>query len=296
MIISPVITVALVIGLAHLDASTSAFKAETTVDMVREYGSDTLVVFLPGILADGKSASEPILDTLSAYGSVAVVSYGFKRFDPQQAVETIAQFVEDSNYRKYVLVGCSMGGLLAVDVLHRLHDMGKSGKVNSTRLVIVDAPDGGAQDMLGGGNIIAPILRFVPVGRAINALARPVMGKMLVPPKDENIESGIDAVELKERAIRDMSRFSLSIWRDQLVYMAQHAKLVDARIPGRGTVIYMMNTLNNETIRQPQSSDGWQRGTLARVKIMDVESPHCGFGERPATWNAAFREAFALLL
>jgi hypothetical protein len=178
-----------------------------------------------------------------------------------------------------------MGGLLSLDVVSWLRDHGGTDK--TIKLIAVDSPSG-SQNMLAGGNIGAPVLRFLPFGRLYSWMGAGLIKMMLVPPKDENIEPGLDRAAVKREGIAMMSQATLSSWRDQLVYIASRKQLSASDFDGiDAPVVYMRCDRNNETVSQPIAANTWST-TSKTVMVVGVDSTHCGFLERQATWRKAF--------
>lgn len=257
--------------------------------------SSQLIIYLPGILADGDTSSEPVRAIWQKYGDVMTVSYGTEHFDGAATALAIARILhKDSScaaYKHLTFIGSSMGGMLALDIIQHLRNMGEAERLNRSSLIMVDTPSG-SQDMKAGGNIAAPLMRLLPFGRFCSRLFAPAMRAMLQPPKDENIESHLDAEYIKTTAMAAMEPYSLSIWRDQLAYMASHDAPAPQMFQGLDFVLYLKCGRNNETVTQPQAADRW-REACASGDTMWVDSTHCGYLERPFVWNEVFEEALA---
>lgn len=254
--------------------------------------SGRLIVYLPGILADGDNSAESVINVWRRYGDVVTVSYTGDSFDAAGVVRIVAATIRnDRQHDNVVLVGSSMGGMLALDVIDNLRRHG--GLTKKIDIIFVDSP-ASSRDMLAGGNVGAPVMRALPFGRLYNWLGAPLMRVMLIPPKDENIEPQLDRETIKREAMAAMGVYRLSMWRDQLVYMAAHPRLKQADFVGINRLVYLQCSRNNETVKQPQAADAW--GFAAgRMFTIRVDSTHCGYRERPVIWQEAFASVFRRL-
>lgn len=248
------------------------------------------LVYLPGILVDGDKSSSPVLGHWLLQGDVTTVSYDGGSFKAAKVVTIVGMdILLDHRHDRITLIGSSMGGLLAMDIVNWLRRRHYS--MSAIDIVFVDAPSG-AKDMLGGGNIAAPAMRLLPFGRMFSWVARPLMKVMLVPPRDRNIESH-DKESIKRQALANMAGYPLSIWRDQLAYMAGHRPLQSESFEGLGRLVYLRCDRDNETVAQPQAADSWRQASGDRIEVVGVDSTHCGYLERPSTWRTAFRQVLA---
>lgn len=264
-------------------------RSITTQQLHHGNSNGRLIVHLPGILADGHTSCKPVLETWLRHGDVATIAYGGERFCARSFVRIAASRLNEivMNYQEVVLVGSSLGGMLALDLRKELH-------CEHASVIIVDAPSGAA-DMLGGGNIGAPLLRLLPFAQWSNRLLGPMMQTMLVPPKDENIEESLNKEELKQQALADMSRWPLSIWRDQLAYMAARPRLNSRDFVDFESVVYLSCDRNNETVKQPAAADAYRRAAGASFRKVSVDSTHCGYVERPTVWSRVFDQELSVL-
>lgn len=291
--LSIVLVPAALIGVAHLDAAIASYDSGVSFELEAQndhYPSDEshLIVYLPGILADGHQSSRPMVATWLQYGDVLSVSYTGQRFDADEVVEQIVGYITTDTHASYTLIGSSMGGLLAVDVIDGLRAADESDKVRSTDLIIVDAPSG-SRDMLGGGNVVAPVLRLLPAGRLANWLLTPLMQAMLAPPKHEDMQPGLDSQVVVEQAVAMMRQFPYSVWRDQLAYMASHRPPQAADFASISQVDYLQCDLRNVTVSQPQAAQTWQ-AAASWMTVWQVDSPHTAYSELPDLWNQVFHQ------
>lgn len=277
-------------GLVLLDRALSRFESNIEFGEHRGAATGTLSIYLPGLVAHGDDSSRTVLQTWLKYGDVLTVSYTGERFNAADVIKNVVMRLRvDVGHDQFVFIGSSMGGLLAVDIIDQLRKDGNTATVAASSIIFVDSPSG-SRDMLSGGNIGAPVLRFLPIGRAFNWLHLP-----MVPPKDKNIEDLLDRDTIKAQAIKDMKKFPTSVWRDQLAYMAAHPALRASNFSGLGQLIYLMcdrvvdGVQQNETVKQPQAAETW-RNFVRGLLVIGINSPHCGYLERPRTWNQHFEK------
>ena len=160
----------------------------------------------------------------------------------QQVVDEVAtQIVLESRrsrdcggYDAILIVGESLGGRLANAVVHQLNERGAGDKL--VRPIIIDAPFD-HRDFGAGGDVLAGILRIVPMGRLVNrlGLADRLFTQPAGLPQAENIANTGDLLELscgnaltyeqyvawvRLSAQRGLSGHKFSVYRDQLVAMA----------------------------------------------------------------------------
>ena len=135
--------------------------------------ADELIIHAPGILALGDESLLPpsgsatdsggVLCALRFHGDVVTTTYPTYELDPGYIARQLADMIDDGarRYRRVNIIGSSMGGLLAVDALARLTDPSLAPMIRS---ILVDSPFG-ARDLMSGGNIAAPVLRWMRLGQ-----------------------------------------------------------------------------------------------------------------------------------
>ena len=139
-------------------------QALTTVKLHPEANMGTLIVYLPGILTDGHTSCQPIIRTLRKYGDVATVAYDGDLFRSESFVAIVADWLnrQTATHSKIILVGSSMGGVLALDLRPKL-------QYDDVSVIFGDSPSG-ASVMKAGGNIGAPLMRALPFAQWSNKL------------------------------------------------------------------------------------------------------------------------------
>lgn len=246
----------------------------------------TLIVYLPGILAGGRASSVDLIDIWKRHSDfVMMIEYGDERFDGAFCAQSVSDAIQRQNaatpFYRIVFIGSSMGGLLAYDVIRQL----KLDDSVSTELILLDAPTSSA-DFQAPNHLVAPVLRVLPFGPIWNRLN--LIDKMFVPPKEENIEPGVDRTELARR-VDEGKNYRISFWRDELVYIMTHGAPKRGSLESRvDRLVYVRSTRDNDTVR-PEAYDIWATTTSITTR-MEVDSTHVGFAERPKTWQQAFEQ------
>jgi hypothetical protein len=291
----------IIVDVLVIDALLRRWFLRDRLDFYRYLGNPearTQILYLSGILANGDLSSRPVRPTWLRHGDVLCVSYGTERFIPRKTVRRIAKrtLVElrRNKPEKLVIIGSSMGGVLGLDVWTVLR--GQRYMPKHVEFIAVDGIQG-SENMRGGGNIVAPILSFVPIGPMIGSLLTLGLHKGMKLPKDSNIQRDLDKAKVKRAAEAAMWPYKGSIWRDQLAYMATHDNLKPSYFKGFTRVYYMMcignkaNEIDNETIKQPHEMNKWRLACeVARVEFSKIEVPtqHCAYAEQPRIWNEEF--------
>lgn len=298
ILIGPIMLV--VIG-GHIDSSLSRLQPLTKLNLHPGANTGCLIIYLPGILADGEESCKPLMKTWLARGDVLTVSYDKARFVPIETAEIVADalidFAQANGYIEYKFIGSSMGGLLTLDVwnvLRRPDYRGRGGDdiIATSTAIIVDSPSG-SRDMLGGGNIAAPLMRMMRFGRFFNVISRPLMRAMFKGPKRENTDESLDYTAIYERAMAQLRSFPLSGWRDCMAYMAAHRGPQTRDFEGIRHITYVNCNGDNETVRQPNAATAWAQAamTTARsvVRIECLKVAHCSYSEQLRLWNRLSR-------
>jgi len=289
--VAEIFVVAIVLLFA-LDAALR-LRLNSDVSVSIETGSannGTLIVYLPGILSGGRASSVDLIDVWRRHSDrVMLVEYGDNRFDGEFCARAVSDAIKrqaaDTPFRRIVFIASSMGGLLADDVIRQL----KLDDSVSTELILLDAPTS-ASDLQAFNGLIArvapPILRMFAPGPISNQLN--LVGWLFVPPKDENVEPGVNRAELARR-VKAAGSYRLSFWHDQLVYITSHGAPKADSLEGRvDRLVYVRSTRDHDTVR-PEAYKTWASTTRIATR-KEVDSTHVGFAERPKTWQQAFEE------
>lgn len=264
--------------------------------------SKHLIVFLPGILADGDVSSREVRESwLAKAGTLLTVDYGHQRFDSRRVVGNVARQISFSHgaggsYGRVTIIGASMGGKLGAKLIGQLRNVYQWQPEDLT-LIAVDTPTS-PDDFAGPGKILSWILSKIYAGPLLSWLLMWPLRLALVLPKDENIEQvpgvafAATCARVKQLAKARMSAFWFSANCDQQRCLQREPfdwpALLDVR------VIYQVCIRDNETVIQPQAVETWQVH-VPQTERRDVDSTHCGFLERPETWEEAYATALGSL-
>lgn len=265
-----------------------------------------VTLFAPGILSPGHKAMLDLNDedgptsvmaTLLRHGDVTTFAYEGKRFSHSRAVRQAVDAICSSfqvrgtaeQPAQVVLFGASMGGQVFHDALRHITDLDQRGRIH---LVLMDTPSG-SRDLGLGGNIAAPVLRWIPLLRGMLLGSLPARSS---PPKDEEIQDDLDKERVKEVANRRLSGFPFRIWAEQLVQLGRFRPNVES-LDGLGSVHYMKCTLGNETVKQPQAARNWAVQDFdCSFQVYDVAMPHCGWLQYPSEMQRVLEEVYAKIL
>ncbi len=259
--------------------------------------NNTLIVYLPGILASADMIPPRILSVWAKYGEVWGVNYALPRFLPILSAYEVASaikklFDKDDAMQNVVLIGSSMGALLANDVLQILSR--KEGfNADDVKLVLIDAPTE-RQDLHRPLDLTAPLVRWLPFGPIWSHLSRPIMKLLFIPPKEGEIDADVDRDWLAQQ-VDGARSFPLSFWRDQIMYILDHGALEPDSIGSR--LVYIRSSEDNDTVR-PEAVLKWINASddsMKRTQCLAEGAKHAAFAQNPAAYEEAFPEAFEFL-
>lgn len=308
--------VCIVLFTFELIACFAALLAVTSpIDAIlrRDYSDDTVcfgekangtlghpeIFSLSGILADGKLQSDPVRGTWLKFGNVRTYSYGTKRFDPVVQVGRIAteihKILVKRQPKKITFILHSMGGPVGLNVWRLLKGpiMSAKGVKPEVEMVVVDGISNSA-NMGSNGNLAAPVMRVVRAGPIWNVLLKFPFKLLLQPPKEDEIQDGLNKKKVIRDAMAAMAPYKFSIWRDQLAYMAAYPPLKPEQFEGVTRVYYMWCSEGNVTVNQPAEMLRWKKAVEAQpgcefIAVV-VNTPHCAYAQEPAVWNRKFSQ------
>ena len=252
-------------------------------------------LYIPGILARAKESisglddqSLGVIDVLREQGDIYFVDYAKELFSAERTTNMVLRKLERllRDYRDVTIVGVSMGGMIAHDALASVDRNDR----HRIRLILVDSPSG-ASSLGSGGNIFAPILRWlpIPIGRGM------LLGSLSAPsaaPKDHEIQDGLDKEAVKRVAKQRLSGFRLRVYLEQLRYMASF-RLCPSNFAGLAGVRYIACTKGNVTVKQPRARDAWLAAAPRSATLhYAVEMPHAAFLQQPNLSMRVMRSAF----
>lgn len=291
--------VAAVIALLFLDKYLRREKIQEAVKVVplkttleqRTY-RNTLIVYLPGILANADMISPRVLKSWSEHGEVWGANYGLPRFLPDRIAYEVSEWVlrqceQDGSIRNVVFIGSSMGGLLANDVLRILQLHTHMFRVK-TYLMAVDAPTE-AKDLQWPFDLAAPALAYFPFGPFWSSIFKPVV----IPPKKSETDSDVDPDWLAQQVAAARS-FSLSFYRDQVMYIVDHGT------PKAGSitcpVVCIRSTKDDDTVRYSAARKWQDAATNGQwFEFRAKGAKHAAFAQNPAAYEEVFPRAFKAL-
>lgn len=294
------------VSVALLDMALRVLVLPTRVHVEVEDGAGRpghLLVYLPGILADGSSANEVKDCWRQRAGVLMLLDYGHYRFRADYVAEILAEKIGqpsrgfgDNRFYRITVIGASMGGSVAAELIGRLRD-DYDWTAEGLEVVFEDVPPS-PEYFAGPGRMLSRVLSFIYAGPILSLLLKWPLRAALVLPKDDNIEEvpgeDIEAVRrrVKATAKARMSLFWFSATCDQqrcLQDPLDWAALEGIRI------VYMMYVRDNETVLQPDSVEECQVHLPQLQHIVVVDSTHVGHLERPRACCRGYEEAFSYL-
>lgn len=260
-----------VLRLTLPDQPTVSFSQSTS-----SANHDRLIVFLPGAQASGSTMVVELLPVFRTYGDTMVVDYNPQRFNVTKVVEAVLQRAPP--YRHITLIGASMGGMVASDIIHALPPNKR------VDLILVDAPTG-AGDLFQGN--LTGIVGDIPFGPMSNHLLARTVWKFVFHPADLST--------IHPRGLKDLhalwasyANYPLSGYADQLAYIAHHPTLTPLR---NVRAVYVKST--RDTVVRQTAYNQWQPFIIGRFPLIRIDSTHISFLDEPDRWEAAFKQAFA---
>lgn len=276
-------------------------------------GADTgvLIVTIPGVFADEKQYS-PIRQTLLRHGNEFAVSYR-EDIDTTRVPADIAMSARDvfgtGSYHKMIIVGTSLGGMVAVETANALVRLGTD--KSQIALVIADALVNDADGVNPVETVMSKIIMRTP--RKLDPVAKKLLNRFLVPPHPDNVEpynpsadyawmgGNVDETNHYERlvdyALTSMRRASFRRHAQQLQYICRmdEERLGIAALEGLRTIYICCSGPQNITIKQPQTANRYRK-YAPHIKVHDVEGTHVGYAEQSAKWRAVYEDVLTQLL
>ena len=282
----------LMLGMFDAAGRLIVLKGGASFEFVRSATSNSRVLFVydPGILHDGVTSSLTQVPVWKEDGDVLLVSYTGKRFDGKAVARATGRelryYVDYEGYDTVVFIGSSMGGLVSYDTYLFVADMPVEFK-----FILIDAPT-------KRSDFQAPLDKICLIGAAhfagpiSNLASKLYFNATFRAPAEENIEPGVDRDELAKR-VEEAKSFPLSMHNDWIRYIIGHAPVAEDSLYGLD-VVYMRSLRDTDTVRL-EAFDAWDAAAGGSAKLVEVDSTHVGYYERPQTWNGAFRRATGLL-
>ncbi len=244
--------------------------------------ADTLIVFMPGVIAPARVSAGSLLDVWLEYGDVLLVDYGDDRFDGHEVVsktvKAVSVALDAAAYSRMKFIAVSMGGRLASAVKVGLKEL----ETPLTDLVLIDAPMSG-HDLV---NPLMPFVRIMYTGPIVDTLGLTYFAAG--PPSLDNIEPGADQREVMRRV--DVARsYKFGFLVDQARYIVELDPLVEDELVGLFETITYIRCTRANTLIESSAISAWALAFPDTV-VVELDSTHAGFAEWPKTWNNVFRQ------
>lgn len=269
----------------------------------------TLFVHLPGLMGDGVTQIQNVLDTFLERGDVLAVHYDgelgkeARVFDARLIVErTVLEIVWRKAQKQFddiVFIGTSMGGKLAYQIAQLLRFQ----LAIRTKALLIDAPLG-RRDFQRPLDLSSPALRFLPYVPVLNLiyvvpfLERLIMNVLfVVPPKEADIDEGLTRAERVnlDNSVTEARKTKTPFHRDQVLSILEPLGTEFGSPWDKGDVVYMRSGRDNDTVRD-SAYESWRE--LLGYDIHRLRLPkakHCAYGQNPRSYRPAFRQGFSLL-
>lgn len=265
--------------------------------LTTDHSDGTLIIYLPGIVANPNMIPSRIADTWAANGRVWGVQYLSPRFRPKEVVQFVVdEIVKETrrnSTRKIVFIGSSMGGLLAYDIQQRLYILSSIAPMPLS-MVVVDAPTS-RHDLQAPFNVLSLAVKVLPFGPLWNNLSWLLMKFFFVPPKEGEIDADVSRGTL-DWHVKAARSFPVSFWRDQSMYILNHG------VPAPGSIhdalIYIRSSKDDDTVRR-EAAEKWQNALSSKSSrsfMLDAEgAKHAAYAQNPSAYVKVFPIAFQLL-
>ena len=254
----------------------------------RNTGQDTITLVVAGILADSREFSESQSEEWLENTDLLYLQFSGDRFELERGVaETVAYLRSSHGYKHVVLNAMSLGGLVMYDVAVQLHSMPFT--------IDMFVADGATvrRELHTAPRLASRLVRVTPFGKHWNKVSRFAMKLLVIPPKKENIEPGVDRDELAA-SVERMRSYKLSFHHDQAVYQISHGELQPGSLSHVRTFIYIRSLRDLDTVRA-EAFDSWNVATGGRARKVEADTTHVGFAERPREWQRVYSYCYSLL-
>ncbi len=260
--------VLLFVVLSLLDGLTrSSLQGDVEVtELESTQDTDTLIVYVPGLLADGEWSARRLVDSWRRRGDVWLVNPTGNRFNVALLVDKLEQMLVTDTHRRVWFIGSSLGAFNVLDVLEQLPDE----KFESMDITLfpVCSPSGGVRDIqqpLKAVSVMASVFRF---GRFTNATWGNFFTKSITGDQPRT--------------------FPMTYYIDQVNYVRSQPD-PDQELLATINVINLQ-AMHDEIVEQ-SAVEAW---TTDDSKHVRVDSKHVAYDADPEKWNRGFDEAFAL--
>lgn len=248
--------------------------------------SKTAVVFFTAAQSSGTAHSAPLKSLWDERGDVIIVEYNPNRFVGQQIAYDVYRQLVDWQYERAILIGASLGGLLATDVI----DNDRAGTTHLQYAVMFQGVPLDSSDLYHQDSADAIARAWYP-GPVTNYVGTDLMWRYVYnPPPPYMLGPDVDQKQLA--AQHQVGRhYPLSGWAGEVRYIAHHRGFERNQYVGIPLVIMESE---HDTVVKP-TANRWRPVFGSATVIKVPEAGHVDFVEHPDAWRQAFQKGFASL-
>jgi pimeloyl-ACP methyl ester carboxylesterase len=237
------------------------------------------VVFLDGIQSSGVAPGKFIENFFLRYGDFIRVHYPLTvGFNGAKVARQVLERIR--HYKEVILVGVSLGGLLAHDVIALAKRWGLKIRF---KLPLVCAPSHGRDVKIPGAKF-APFVPALPLPRIFS---EKVLFKGAFPEHDEHLSD--NAMHELRRHEELSRRYPFAPWIRQAAYTASHPGPDQEVLAGVERVY--LHTLSDPFVATGTAYDGWDPFYCTPEVVVPVNG-HANFLAYPRQWKAGLKEGF----
>ncbi len=284
--------VLLMLALCTIDLFAFHLMRRPQIEIVKRPGRNhsRLIIYLTGAQSSAVKHSAGMLRVWLEYADVWLVEYDLNRYTGRSIVKRVRGLLRSTEYQRIDLIGASMGGLTADDIV-----LGMSKPGRDVRNQLVDAPFTSA-DLVDPA---AQLAKFIPAGRLFDLLLnRPFWKLTFKPPKPDLLGEGVNW-ELLDAQHALASRWPLHQLFDEARSILAHPTPQPSPERNGVTANYLQSRRPyapdaDDTIKR-EAYEHWRR-VYPNLGLVEVASTHVGFLEFPGGpngWEAAFRKVLA---
>jgi pimeloyl-ACP methyl ester carboxylesterase len=239
------------------------------------------VVYFNGLQGSGLAHSVALRQTWAHYGNVDIVEYPRNRFDAGTVATTTFRWLIATHVHRATLIGVSMGGLLALDLI----DLNRShGSPLQLRVILEDVPAGAGSLLLPGSQACY----VVHVGALAN-LVTPYVWDLFFQHQPKRTW-GAGAIAAQVNADEHVSAtWPLSSFTEQVHYIISHplpAPSQYAFVP----MVYIQSTLD----KLVRNDSTYWLSVFASHQLVSVAATHSGLVTYPDAYQVGYTQAFGL--
>lgn len=284
------IWIIMVVIIADVSGRLFVLQDDTRFNLVKSDTSSSrrLLVYLPGILADGVQSSLTIVDTWKQYGDVLLVSYDGTRFKRVDAIADVTRWINNNteNYDEIVFIGSSMGGLLSYDIEPNLQPTD-----DDIKFVIIASPPGRSYFKSPNDKTSAGMWAWWAGPISNWTTGKAFLKVLFQKPKDENVEPEVNRNELDKR-VKEAQASPFSVYSDQIRYMIGHEPMIEGALQDRQGVYIRCS---RDDIVASNAYEPWNMVFGGELALVESDTTHAGYNEMPEAFKADFEKAFALI-